>query len=240
MIDMNGTSVKLPPRAGRNGKTKYIYIVLTRTNGGIPQMIRTVTGDCYNHASVAFSATPHLLYSFARIHNISPLVGGPVAEYLCRFTHGGQARVPAAVFAISVTPETYRRARRIVRRIFNDDEYIYNLLSVASYPMLGGFETYKAYSCSEFVAVLLHLIGIDVGGRAPGCRPDDLFYFLQKYPDAQEIWHGDIRGYLKEPRNSPCRRDDFFALPNSDMAMEAGECFFELLRRTLGARAKHT
>lgn len=240
MIDMNGTSAKLPPRAGQNGKTKYIFIVLTRTNGGIPQIIRTLTGDCYNHASVAFSATPHLLYSFARIHNISPLVGGPVAEYLCRFTHGGQAKVPSSVFAISVTPETYRNARRIVRSIFNDGEYIYNLLSVASYPLLGGFETYKAYSCSEFVAVLLHLIGIDVSGHTSGCRPDDLFHFLQNHPDAQKVWCGDIRGFLKEPRNSPCHCDDFFAIPSSDMAKEAGVYFYELLRRALGVRARHT
>lgn len=240
-VDMNRSTVKRPPtdasvRAGNNGKTKYIFIVLTRTHGGIPQIIRTVTGDRYNHASVAFSRTPHLLYSFARIQSVSPLVGGPVAEYLCRFTHGSEAKVPAAVFAVPVTPEVYRRVKTTVRCIFGDGEYMYNLISVVCYPLFGGFDTYKAYSCSEFVAVLLDMMGINIGGQACGCRPDDLFDVLSEHADAREIYRGDIRGFLKEPRNHPCRRDDFFAPLGSSTVIEAGKFFFELGRRTLETR----
>lgn len=238
-VDMNKSTVKRPSsaasaRARRHGKTKYIFIVLTRTNGCIPQIIRTVTGDRYNHASVAFSCTPHLLYSFARIQSASPLVGGPVAEYLCRFTRGSETKVPTVVFAVPVTPEVYRRIKATVRRIYGDGEYMYNLISVVSYPLFGGFDTYNAYSCSEFVAMLLNMMGIDIGGRPCGCRPDDLFAVLSAQTDTCEIYRGDIRGFLKEPRNRPCRRDDFFAPFDHNMVIETGKYFFELGRRALG------
>lgn len=177
---------------------KYIYILLTRTGGIVPAVILAASGARFNHVAVSFSPYLEKIYSFARLHRSSPLVGGPVCECLDRYTTGNKRIVPAVLFALRVSGSEYEKAYSAVKKIFSDREYIYNLLSVVSMPLSGGFRMYKAYSCSEFAANILRKAGLDAGIPTWQCTPDDIFRLLLRLPRTRStpIYSGDIRGCL--------------------------------------------
>jgi hypothetical protein len=62
-----------------------------------------------------------------------------------------------------VTRQQYLRGKSRILEIRHDgDGYLYNLFSVLLFPIMKGFETYKAYSCAEFVAHMLRTMDIEL------------------------------------------------------------------------------
>lgn len=205
----------------------------------VPALIRTFGGSFYNHVSISFDGSMRQMYSFARLHLRSPLVGGPVREYLCRYTLGTDKPVDAAVFALKISPDGYARALERTRRIFGDEKYVYNLFSVVSHPLTGGYPTYKAYSCSEFAAVILKLAGVGADIAPSKSTPDSLFELLRSEHGGSLIYLGDIRGCVKPPHGRPCRRDGFFSRHEHTVSLATLSFFWELTKRQLGASVAH-
>ncbi|NLL30406.1 MAG: hypothetical protein GX258_05050, partial [Clostridiales bacterium] len=55
---------------------KYnLYIVLTRTNTVISNLIHIVTNDQYTHAAISLDKELNNMYSFARRNTYNPFVG---------------------------------------------------------------------------------------------------------------------------------------------------------------------
>ncbi len=210
MNSANAISQAKPiPRRGK----RYVYIVITRTNGLIPKVIRTFGSTRFNHVSIAFDDELINTYSFARLQYHAPFVGGLVHEYLERYTLGNKSPVPAAVFALSVSAKEFDRISREVDRILGNRDYIYNLFSVASYPLTGGFATNKAYSCAEFVALLLKSLNIGPAIPAHSCRPDDIYALLKETKRASLIYSGDIRGCMKTTADGETAETEYFFAP---------------------------
>lgn len=155
-----------------NDSRRRIYIVFSRTPGRLGRAIRAVTGDEYNHVSLALDPRLRRCYSFARIHENTPLYGGFVAESPLRFTrHGVPSRI--MICALDIPFDRYRLLVRKLHRMEESGGYIYNTASALTAVIHRRVDIAHAYTCVEFVADMLRLSGvtlplgfITVGGLA--------------------------------------------------------------------------
>lgn len=174
---------------------KYVYVVLSRTHSTFAKTIRMVTKMKYNHASIAFDRELEHLYSFGRKQSHVPIVAGIVREYPARFSLEKVSCVNAKIYEIPVTKEQYYKGLARIRQIEEDGTYLYNLFSVLTFPVLHGFETYKAFSCSEFVAHMLNYMNIHLKEVKKGYEytPED----IGKSITGKSIFEGNLLEYCK-------------------------------------------
>lgn len=147
-----------------------IYIVLSQTPTRFGGAIRKLGRIQYNHASIAFDRELRQLYSFARRQYKNPLDAGLVREQTEWFSLRRFERVDVRIYKIPVTREQYLKGKHRILEIMHDaDGYIYNLFSVLFFPFTKGFETYKAYSCAEFVAHMIRTMDIELTPAKLAC-----------------------------------------------------------------------
>lgn len=188
-----------------------IYVILSQTQTKFGRCIRKVAHQQYNHASIALDDSLEEVYAFARPSRYDLLSGGLVRERRDRYTMGNRRPVPVAVYRIPVTNQQAQWVRDTVRTMADNPEYLYNLFSVLTYPVLKGFAVRQAYSCVEFAAFLLGTLGYLGQGKAPCTyKPDDLTLLLSGYL----VYEGDIRGCLPPQED----RRYFAPLTPSDLA----------------------
>jgi hypothetical protein len=193
----------------RENRDYYIYIVISETPTKFGSVIRRFAKIKYNHASIAFEEDLRHLYSFGRRQHKNPLNAGLIREYPERFTLRRYSRVNVRIFRIPVSKTQYMLGKSRILEIKHDREgYLYNLLSVLSYPILKGFHTYKAYSCAEFVAHMLRVIGIGETPDRPdyGCTPEEIGSRLE----SQLIFEGNLLDFWT---CAPLVRHRFFDHP---------------------------
>lgn len=202
-------------------KDPAIYVILSQTQTRFGRCIRAIAKQRYNHASIALDPGLEEVYGFARPQRYALLQAGLVRESRDRYTMGNGCPVPVAVYRLPVTEEQYQWVRATVRQMVDNPEYLYNLFSVLTFPVLKGFAVRQAYSCIEFVAWLLHTLGY-VGEERPFCsyKPDDLIPLLPGYL----VYEGDIRGCL------PPSADERYFQPITPAMMTQG--LWALLRIT--------
>lgn len=170
----------------------YIYVMLSQTPTGFGRLIRKVMGYTYNHTSIAFDEEFRELYGMGRkVHNV-PVNAGLVREYPERFTLNQCDNVPVLIYRIPVTKEQYDRGYARLHEIMEDEEgYLYNLYSALTYPLFRGFGTYKAYTCSEFVAHMLKLMEVPVN-----MVKDTSYYTPNHMPELLEGFEVYYKGNL--------------------------------------------
>ncbi len=166
----------------------YIYFMISVTQTRFGYLIRKVGHNTYNHTSVILDDQFKEIYGFARSKHKLPFVGGLVKENVDRFTLKRNVKVPVKIFRVPVNVVEYEGVRKIIKEIYEDEEYMYNLYSVLSFPLLQGFETYKAYSCIEFIVHLLQYLQFNIDKPAFQYKPDDLVELLKGY----EYYTGDL------------------------------------------------
>ncbi|HPQ11661.1 MAG TPA: hypothetical protein PLQ98_10090, partial [Bacillota bacterium] len=90
---------------------KYnLYVVLTRTNSIVSQMIHFVTKDEFTHSAISFHKDLREMYSFARKYANNPFIGRFRTEELDKGLYGRQKTLPGAVIELDVTKEQYEKA----------------------------------------------------------------------------------------------------------------------------------
>lgn len=202
----------------------YLYFMISSTPTRMGYLIRKIGHNQYNHTSIALDASFKQLYGFARKQHCI-LVGGLALETMDRYTLRKVDEIDAVIFRVPVSKQQYQYVKEKVLSIYHDEEYMYNLYSVLSYPMLGGFKTYKAYSCIEFVLHILDELGFVIPMPHQCGRPDDLLYILKDYV----YFQGNLLDYcsLREP-------DPYYYAPmDLEMLKKNIDGFKELTRRTL-------
>ncbi|MBQ9780425.1 MAG: hypothetical protein IJW00_05730 [Clostridia bacterium] len=157
---------------------KYIYILISQTHTAFGGTIRRLGKINYNHAAIALDENMTELYAFARPKHEALLLGRLVKETMFRYSLGKHSCVNVMIFRIPVTEEQYAWVKDTIHRIMQSREYMYNLFSVLSTPITGGFSTYKAFSCIEFVMFLLQGLGYPIDKPLHRYRPDDLIPLL--------------------------------------------------------------
>lgn len=190
-------------------KKNYVYIVISQTPTLFGRVIRKIMKLKYNHASIAFDDKLEELYSFGRIQNKTPIIAGLVKEYPDRFSLRKKDYVSVKIYKIPVTNAQYQLGLNRIKQIEEDkDGYLYNLLSVLSYPLSKGFATYKTYSCVEFVVHMIQHMNIPLlDNRARyNYTPEE----LAKSLDQPVFYEGNLLDYC---HNTSEEADFFFQRP---------------------------
>lgn len=180
---------------------KYIYIMVSQTPTRFGKLIRKAAKMDYNHVSIAFDENLYELYSFGRYQNKVPIIAGLVKEYPERFSLRKEKYVKVKIFKVPVEHKSYLLAQdKIYNIINNHNEYLYNLFSVLTFPLLKGFETYKAYTCCEFVVLLLREMNLGKYIYKKSCKvtPKDFEFMFEDYLH----YEGNLLDYCNNPYKS--------------------------------------
>ena len=138
---------------------KYIYIIFSATPYAIGKMIRKITGDTYNHVSIALDRELHHMYGFARRYYRLPLLGGFVKECPSRYRVGNTA-TRISICKLPVTAAQHEDLCRQFSSMYeNRHQYLYNHLSVLTAPLLKRVRLRNAYTCVEFAVQILQQLG---------------------------------------------------------------------------------
>lgn len=171
---------------------RCIYVVFSRTPGKLGKMIRIVTWGKYNHVSLALDPDLRRCWSFARIHETTPLYGGFVHESPLRFMRRG---VPSQIMICKLEVDNIKYdALQHQLRIIKRSGYIYNTVSALAAIIHRRINIPRSYTCVEFVVNMLQISGIAIpngyisvdalaallsdqiiysGSSAPFCRSND-------------------------------------------------------------------
>lgn len=170
-------------------RKKSIYVMISRTQTGFARLIRRVGKLRYNHAAIVLDEDFDHIYAVARPKHTGLLLAGIVRESLDRYVLKKNYDVPIAVFEFRVTEEEYGRVSEFIKQGLYNPEYLYNMYSVFTTPITGGFAVSKSFSCVEFVSYILKDLGY-LDGKPCKYRPDD---FLEIFEN-KIVYQGDIRG----------------------------------------------
>lgn len=170
-------------------KTKAIYLMVSQTGTKFAKSIRKIGKQQYNHSSISLDADLRRTYGFARPQHNAVLMGRLVRESLERYTLGKDEPVEIAVFKIPVTEEEYQWVKKEIALRLNNPEYMYNLLSVLTYPFVKGYSVENMFTCIEFVAYIMKHLGYLQDRPACKYTPDDLLIYFKD----NLVYKGDIR-----------------------------------------------
>lgn len=140
-----------------------VFVVVTQTGTILSRILRVVTGDAYNHASISVDDSLQTLYSFGRLHPYNPVWGGFVQESPVSGTFGRFTGTRARVLRVPVTEEQHRRIKRHLERMYRERRrYRYNYLGLVLAFFHLAYRREGCYYCSEFVKDVL--VRYDVTG----------------------------------------------------------------------------
>lgn len=124
--------------------------MISKTDTGIGNLIRKVSGYPYNHVSMTLDENFHRWVSFARFHQDTALYGGFIVEPSERFLAKGQT-IDIRVFALDLTPGRYTELKQLFSKAGTPDNgYIYNYLELLTLSIGIKCPIQKAYSCLGF------------------------------------------------------------------------------------------
>ncbi len=141
---------------------RWVYIVFSSTPYRIGKLIRRITGDEFNHVSIALDAELTQMYGFARRYYRTPFYGGFVRESLSRYHVNGKS-THSRICRLPVTPEQHNTLSVLLGQMHRQqDRYLYNHLSAATALLRRRIKPRDAYTCIEFCVEILHTLGIDI------------------------------------------------------------------------------
>lgn len=208
---------------------KNIYIMISSTPTRFGGILRRFGGISYNHASIGLDKRLNRLYSFARIQHNSLLLCGLVKETVPRFTLKKKDNVDVMIFKLPVTTKQYKDIEERIAFFYNNEEYLYNLFSVLSYPITKGFATYKAFSCIEFVIDILGCTDYKFDKPAYQYTPDD---FVELFADYL-LFDGNLLDYCTEYGED----ERYFAPMSVDVAKKSVKSLSRIVHRSFFERS---
>lgn len=196
---------------------KYLYILFSATPYRMGRWIRFVTGEPYNHVSIATDEDLRECYGFARRYYQTPFYGGFVTEHPSRYCHNGNiSRI--RLYRLPLTQLQWQKLSGILEHMrCHAEQYLYNHLSVLTAPVHLKVQVKDAFTCAEFVVTVLSSLGFDfdpsrfytIGGIAK--RLEDYHVYTGKFPTEEET---DASFFQEHPLRHP-----FFASARSFFAL---------------------
>ena len=138
-------------------QNNYIYIVLVRALTGLGNFARLFGKYEYTHIAVCLDEKLDKFITFSRRQHYSPFNCGFMVETLDCYAFGEHDDVKLKVFKVPVSNENKNKIEKYIDNIKNDDEYIFNVLSMITMPILHGVKIYKAHNCMSFVSKIIAL-----------------------------------------------------------------------------------
>ena len=171
-------------------KGQTVYLLLTRSGTCFSRLIHLATQDRYTHASIGLDGPAGPFYSFGRKYEHLALPAGLVEE---RVTPR-RWEIPCCLYALEVSPETYRLLRERLQGMYRRrEEYHYNLLGTLGCFLNRPLLRRNHYFCSQFVATLLEECGAVELPKPPTLlRPADLCALR----GLRQVHRGELEGIL--------------------------------------------
>ncbi len=174
---------------------KKIYVVVTQTGTILSRILKCITHNKYNHASIALDENLNEMYSFGRKQAYNPFWGGFVRESPKFGTFKRFKKTISKIIEFEIDEEKYNYIKEKLHSMNeNNSQYHYNYkgLFVAWFGKKLTRKNY--YYCSEFVREIV-LDGDVV--------PDDFFGNITqpidflKIPNSKIIYTGILKDFAK-------------------------------------------
>ncbi|MFA7550142.1 MAG: hypothetical protein WCZ68_05335 [Sedimentibacter sp.] len=181
-------------------KNRQIYIILTRTNTVLSNLISLIKNDEYTHASISLDKDLNTMYSFGRKHTYNPFVGCFVKENLYNGVFRFHNKLKGQVLKLKVTGEQYDEVTKLLYDfVSNSNYYKYNYLGLINSLLNRESFCDDRFLCSEFVYYVLNKVGIaDLDKPRNLVRPQDLLNITSEI-----VFEGNLKSnqFTKDNRN---------------------------------------
>lgn len=141
----------------KNKNNDYIYIVLIKALTGLGKFARRFSKYEYTHIAVCINKNIDDFITFSRKKHYTPFNSGFMHETLDCYAFGNNEKIKLKIFKLPVTIENKKIIEQYIKKVANDNEYIFNLYSMATMSLFHGFRIYKAHNCMSFVSKILKL-----------------------------------------------------------------------------------
>ena len=144
---------------------KSLYVLFSATPYRMGKCIRFITGEPYNHVSIATEEDLRECYGFARRYYETPFYGGFVTEHPSRYIHNGSvSRI--RLYRLPLNNAQWQKLDILLENMRSQPErYLYNHLSAMMAPMHMKVKVRDAFTCAEFVVSVLSRLGFDFDSR---------------------------------------------------------------------------
>lgn len=174
-------------------KNKKIYVVMTQTGTFLSRLLKFLSKDVYNHASIALDDRLNDMYSFGRLNPYNPFVGGFVKESPHYGTFKRFTNTDAMIITLDVTESQYDSVKAMLSKMYEEKEkYRYNYKGLFAAFFGKRIEELNRFYCSEFVKHVLVENGIvDKTFFRDITHPAD----FTEIPNAKTVYVGKLRTY---------------------------------------------
>lgn len=174
-------------------KKKKIYVVMTQTGTFLSRLLKFLSKDVYNHASIALDDRLNDMYSFGRLNPYNPFVGGFVKESPHYGTFKRFTNTDAMIITLDVTEAQYDSVKAMLSKMYEEKEkYRYNYKGLFAAFFGKRIEELNRFYCSEFVKHVLVENGIvDKTFFREITHPAD----FTEIPNARTVYVGKLRTY---------------------------------------------
>ncbi len=135
---------------------KSIFILVSQTGTILSRIIRILTKDDYNHASIALDNTLEEMYSFGRKHPYNPVWGGFVRESTKSGTFKRFRETRIILIQIDVSSNIFDEVNKKLEQMYSfKGDYRYNYIGLIGALFNKSYKKERCYYCSEFVKEVL-------------------------------------------------------------------------------------
>ncbi len=181
-------------------KTRYLYILLTRTGSVPSRVIAKMTRAEFTHVILALDESFDQAYSFARLYPHFIFPGGMVKENLWRGLYLDRHDLPCRLLRLPVTEDEHFAVTVRVQSMFaRRAQYHYNYLGVAANYFGLEHHSENRRFCSEFVAEMVALGDPSANIHPASTRPVD----FTSMPELECVYDGtlnELRARIEESR----------------------------------------
>lgn len=141
----------------KKNNEKFIYIVLVKALTGLGKFARIFSNYEYTHIAICLDDNINDFITFSRKYHYSPFDSGFMHETLDCYAFGNNEKVKLKIFKVPISEQSLTNIKEYIKKIENDDEYIFNLYSMITMPIFHGFKVYKSHNCMTFVSKMLDM-----------------------------------------------------------------------------------
>ena len=142
---------------GKNNKQEYIYIVLVKAMTGLGKFARKFSKYEYTHIALCLNDKLDDFITFSRKKHYALFDAGFMHETIDCYAFGNNKKIKLKIFKVPLTFDNKEKIIKYISEIENDNDYIFNLYSMATMPLFHGFRIYKAFNCMSFISKIIEL-----------------------------------------------------------------------------------
>lgn len=195
MGNQNSNNKKKIKKSNAKKKTKYVYILVSKTSTLPSNVIQRWTKEPYAHTSLALDLELKEMYSFARKKLNNPFNCGFISEDITSGVFGRDVDTKCKIMRLLITQGQYKKILKNLDRFKKESSlYRYNYLGILGIMVNKPVEREYNYFCSQFVFQILAKSGVPMFNKEPGLvRPED----FRVWDKLELIYEGKLNEYRR-------------------------------------------